>query len=132
MASPTRNPSSSIPCFSDVPETGVRRRDSRFVSQADLERWIRDRRAMVEGSILTIVSSGARYVLRDCVRILAPRESAIDVFGMSGRVLSISELFALSATVNSWSVTVGAAQYDAQYGYVAQALDLMDPQVAQA
>ncbi len=130
MVLPSRNPSSSFPNYSDVPETNVRRRDSRFISQADLDNWIRDRRAMVAGSILTVVASGDRYVLRDAVRILAPR--GVDLFGMTGRVVPIAELLTTGATVSSWSVRIGTADYDAQIGYVAQLLDAVSNIAAQA
>jgi hypothetical protein len=127
MALPSRNPSSSIPCYNDVPDTNVRRRDGRFISQVDVDAWVRDRRAVVQGSVLTVASSGERYVLRDAVRVLAPRDRSVDVFGMTGRVVAVSELLNMGSTLSSWSLRVGTSDYDVQIGFMVQALERVEP-----
>jgi hypothetical protein len=118
MLSPSKNPSNSLPCYSEDPDTSVRRREVRFASQADVEGWMRDRSATVDGSILTLISGGQRYVMRDAARILGPRGRSADLFGMTGRVVAVSELLTLGATISSSLARVGNAEYDLQLGYL--------------
>ena len=118
MVIASKTPSSSLPCYSDLPDTHVRKRDARFISQSELDAWVRERRVSVEDAVLTIGASGNRYVMRDAVRILGPSGRSNDLFGMTGRVVAIGELIALGASVSSSTMRLGTAEYDLQLGFI--------------
>jgi hypothetical protein len=118
MVVPSKNPPASLPCYSELPDTSVRRRDARFVSQTDLDSWQRDRRATVDGPVLTLASGGQRYVLHDAARILGPRGPSADLFGMTGRIVAVSELLSLGASLSACSARIGNAEYDLQLGFL--------------
>ena len=92
-----------------------------FQSVTDVESRVRERRAVLHGAILTVAGTGAQYVLRDAFRILGSAQG-VDVFGMTGRVVAISELLSLGATVSATTVRFGNVEYEVQPGYLVQAL----------
>jgi hypothetical protein len=102
-------------------DTGVRRREVFFQSGSDVEARVRDRRALVDGAILTVVSTGARFVLRDAMRILGA-ERGVDVFGMTGRIIAMSELLAMGAILSATALRIGTVKYDVQPGYLVQSI----------
>ena len=123
MVVPSKNPPDSLPCYSDVPDTSVRRREARFVSQTDVDTWLRDRRATVDGPVLTLAAGGQRYILQDVARILGPRGRSVDLFGMTGRIVAVSELLSLGACVSTSSARIGTADYDLQLGYLVHRIE---------
>ncbi|MCU0690266.1 MAG: hypothetical protein MUF54_02575 [Polyangiaceae bacterium] len=100
-------------------ETGVRRRDVFFLSVIDLEQQIRDRNAVLDGSILSLADTGERYVVRDAVRVLGPVQGT-DVFGMTARIVPIAELLAMGATLSAHTMRIGRMQYELQSGLLVQ------------
>jgi hypothetical protein len=117
MVVPSKNPPASLPCYSEDLDTAVRRRGVRFASRSDVDSWIRERRATIEGPFLIMVDGGKRYVLQDAARILGPRHGA-DMFGMTGRVVALSELFSLGASISPTTLRIGTADYDLQMGFL--------------
>jgi hypothetical protein len=115
-SSGTLSSSSSLPCYSDVPDTGVRRREVRFVAQSDVDAWLRERRVVLDGPLMMLVGSEKRYAVQEAARILGPHAHCADLFGMTGRIVPITELFALGATVSSGTLRLGMAEYDLQMG----------------
>lgn len=125
------SPLSPRPTFSSYPEdsgdshdtgdTGVRRREVFFQSVADIDRRVRERRASLDGAILTVAGTGARFVLRDAMRILGSAQGA-DVFGMTGRVVALSELLSLGASISASTLRFGSVEYEVQPGYLVQTL----------
>lgn len=115
MVVPIRTPPVSLPCYSDVPDTSVRRRDVRFVSRSDLDTWLRERRVVIDGPFLNMTEGSKRYVMQEAARILGPRRGS-DLFGMTGRIVSLSELLSLGASISPTSVRIGTAEYDLQMG----------------
>lgn len=105
----------------DAGDTGVRRREVFFQSVADIDRRVRERRASLDGAILTVAGTDARFVLRDAMRILGSARGA-DVFGMTGRVVAISELLSLGASVSANTLRFGSVEYEVQPGYLVQTL----------
>jgi hypothetical protein len=122
MPMPSRAPS-TLPSYQDLTDTNVRRRDSRFLAQADLDAWVRDKSATLQGPLLVIVRTNEHFVLRDAVRVLGPRGRGVDVFGMTGRVMALSELIATGATVNATTARLGTVEYDVQLGHLAHRLE---------
>lgn len=105
----------------DTGDTGVRRREIFFQSVAEIETRVRERRAVLDGAILKVAGTGAQFVLRDAMRILGSAQG-VDVFGMTGRIVAISELLSLGATVSATTVRFGNVEYEVQPGYLVQAL----------
>ena len=102
-------------------DTGVRRRELFFQSVADVDAQVRDRRARLDGAILTVASTGVRFVLRDAMRVLGA-ERGVDVFGMTGRIIAVAELLAMGATLSANALRIGTVKYDVQPGYLVQSL----------
>lgn len=120
MALPSPRPS-RFPSYPDDPgDTGVRRREVYFLAQSKVDAQVRDRSITVDGSVLTVTATGEQLAVRDAIRILGPRGRGIDMFGMTGRILPISELLALGASVSIDSVRIGTVDYDIQLGYLVQ------------
>lgn len=123
MATPSIKPNDLAP-GKDVPTTGVRRRETQFVAQAELDRWVRDRRVIADGALVVFVSSGEPFVIQDAVRILGPMGRTTDEFGMTGRVMTVSELLALGGVISSSAVRIGTASYEVQLGCVMLRLEV--------
>ena len=102
-------------------DTGVRRREVFFQSAADVEAQVRDRRAMLDGALLTVASTGVRFVLRDAMRILGA-DRGVDVFGMTGRIVAVSELLTMGAVLSANALRIGTVKYDVQPGYLVQSV----------
>ncbi len=121
--SPASTKRSRFPSYPDDTgdDTGVRRREVLFQSVPEIEAHVRERRATLDGALLTVHESGARFVLRDAVRILGSARGA-DVFGMTGRIVPISELLSLGASVSATTLRIGNVEYEAQPGYLVQNL----------
>lgn len=122
MSSPSPTPSRFPSYPDDNTDTGVHRREVFFLSLAALESKTRDRSVMVDGSILTLRSSGQRYAVREAMRVLGPAGRGMDIFGMTGKVLTLQELLSSGATLSSNSMRIGAVEYDVQMGYLVQNL----------
>lgn len=121
MSLPSPKPSRFPSYPDDNGDTGVRRREVFFQSLADIETRVRDRRAVLEGAILTAASTGEQYVLRDAMRVLGSAQGA-DVFGMTGRIVAISELLSMGASVSATTLRIGNVEYEVQPGYLVQTL----------
>jgi len=120
--SPLSSKPSRFPSYpDDTGDTGVRRREVFFQSLADIDTRVRDRRAVLEGAILTATSTGEQYVLRDAMRILGSARGA-DIFGMTGRIVAISELLSMGASVSATTLRIGNVEYEVQPGYLVQTL----------
>jgi hypothetical protein len=117
MVVPSKSTPASHPSYSEEIDTSVRRRGVRFASRADIDSWLRERRATIEGPFLLVAESGRKYVLQDAVRVLGPRHGS-DLFGMMGRIVALSELFSLGASVSPTSLRIGNAEYDLQMGFL--------------
>ncbi len=111
---------SSIP--DEQHDTGVRAREVFFLDQAALDQRVRDRSVVLDGSILLVAGAAQRYVVRDAVRVLGPVGSGVDVFGLTGRIMPVSEVLVMGATLNAHTMRIGSVQYDAQLGYLAQVI----------
>lgn len=117
-----QNKPSRFPSYpDDSGDTGVRRREVFFQSVADIEARVRDRRAVLDGAVLTVAGTGAQFVLRDAMRILGSARGA-DAFGMTGRIVAVSELLAMGATISAMTLRFGSVEYEVQLGYLVQSL----------
>jgi hypothetical protein len=105
----------------DVSETGIRKREVVFQSVTEISRRVRERRAILDGSVLTSVDTGVRFVLQDAMRILGVSKGA-DVFGMTGRIVPLSELLSLGAFVSADTARFGSTEYEVQPGFLVRLL----------
>ncbi len=120
MSLPSPRPSQFPSYPDDSGDTGVRRREVFFQSVADIEARVRSRRATLDGAILT-VANGSKFALRDAMRVLGSSRGP-DVFGMTGRVVALSELLSMGASVSPTSLLIGNVEYEVQLGYLVQPL----------
>ncbi|PIE06045.1 MAG: hypothetical protein CSA75_01595, partial [Sorangium cellulosum] len=110
MALPSPKPIQIPSYHGDTGETGVRRCEVFFQSVAEIDARIRDRCAVVDGALLTDHRTGAQFALRDAMRILGSAQG-VDVFGMTGRIVALSELLSLGATLSATALRIGNVEY---------------------
>jgi|GEM_PF-652218 len=97
-----------------------------FQSNLEIDSKVRFHCATISGSVLTH-DDGAKFALRDAVRFLGPSLSGpgknSDIFGMTGRIVPLSELLASGATLSSSLVKIGSLEYEVQLGFLVQPLN---------
>ncbi|HNT00101.1 MAG TPA: hypothetical protein PLJ27_17315 [Polyangiaceae bacterium] len=120
MIHPSPHPSRFPSYPEDTNDTGVRQRTIFFQSVADIDARVRTQRASLDGALLT-VANGSRFVLRDALRVLGSSKGH-DVFGMTGRIMPLSELLTMGATLSSSTLQIGNVHYEVQLGYLVQPL----------
>ena len=88
-----------------------------FLPQGELDRWVSEARATVQGEVLTI-SSGLEFDLRPAVRFLADVAESGDPHGLLGRVKEKDQLSELGAEHYMGSVVLGDSAYEVEEGFV--------------
>jgi hypothetical protein len=86
-----------------------------FISETQLEAWLRGGVARRSGGLLTL-GDGRRYTMRDAVRVLGRRNGDTDPYGFTGRVEAMRELVRRGATISVDALKLGQAVYDIEYG----------------
>ncbi len=93
----------------------VRVGEDGFLSDAQLEAWVRSGDALRAGASLTTVE-GRRFVLTDALRVLGRRNGETDPYGLTGRVLALRQVLRQGGALFSDALRFGAAIYDVEYG----------------
>ena len=86
-----------------------------FVSDVQLEAWVRVGEAVRAGATLALVD-GRRYVLTDALRVLGRRNGETDPYGLTGRVLALRQVLRQGGALFADALRLGAAIYDVEYG----------------
>lgn len=108
-----------------VTDVAARIAENPFLSESVLDVWVRVGVVVrAGGSIMT--PDGARYLLRDAIRILGRRDGDADPYGLTGRVECLRDLLRQGATISSDAVRFGPGVYDAELGFLAVLLPSPD------
>jgi hypothetical protein len=89
-----------------------------FLSEAQVDAWVRTGAATRTGCLLT-AHDGGRFLLRDAVRVLGRRNGDTDPYGFTGRVEAIRDFIRRGANVSTDALRLGQAVYDIEYGFLA-------------
>jgi len=92
-----------------------------FLPDATVNGWVRSGVAARNGSTLSM-RAGAELVLVDALRVLGRSDGESDPYGFTGKVLSLRALLDRGAIIHSNGFKLGAATYDVELGFIAQAV----------
>ena len=90
-----------------------------FVSDAAIREWERTGAAVFTPGILAC-TDGRKFLLADALRVLGPRTSEMDRYGLTGRVSTLRELLSQGFILRDDCLRLGNEVYDVEYGFVAR------------
>ncbi len=89
-----------------------------FFPQAALDEWVAESRVEFRGEELLIKSEGRYYRLVEAARVLAEVTGQDDLYGLVGRVKSLSYLRELGADVYGESMVISDSAYECVPGFL--------------
>jgi hypothetical protein len=92
-----------------------------FLPDATVAAWVRSGVAARNGNALSM-RAGSELILTDALRVLGRSDGDSDPYGFTGRVVSLRALLDRGATIHSNGMKLGAASYDVELGFIAQAV----------
>lgn len=88
-----------------------------FFPQLLLDQWSIEGKIDLSGSDLVLHAEGRRYVVEECVRVVAEVSGSSDTHGLVGKVWPKADLEGLSAEILEGSMVLGDNAYDVVPGW---------------